>query len=128
MVYIHVNITTQIILLSLCNDFLSTEQDTMEPTFTNCPTQPINQASTGGNTLVTFTPPTGQDNCGTPTVACTATDPSNTAITLINNNNQLQGSFPVGTSPVTCTATDGATPTPLTADCNFNVVGMLKNG
>ena len=104
-----------------------TVQDTTAPTFTNCPTQPISQVSTGTNTVVTFTRPTGQDNCGTPTVVCTAMSPSNTQITLSLTNTQYQGSFPVGTSPVTCTATDGATPTPLTASCNFNVVGMLNN-
>ena len=104
-------------------------QDTTSPTIMQCPQQAISQTSTtGSNVLVTFTQPTGQDNCGTATVVCTAMSPSNTQISLTLNTNQYQGSFPVGTSPVTCTATDGATPTPLTASCNFNVVGMSNDG
>ena len=93
-----------------------------------CPQQDITQLSTGGNAvLVTFAVPTGQDNCGTATVACTAMSPANSQITLSLSNNQYQGSFPVGTSPVTCTATDGASPAN-TAPCNFNVVGMSNDG
>ena len=107
--------------------FFSTAPDTTPPTFIQCPTQPITRASTGVNTLVTFTEPTATDNCGTVNVACTAVSPSNTAIALTTIGNQEQGSFPVGTSTVTCTATDSANPA---ATCTFNVAvtqGMLND-
>ena len=107
--------------------YIFTAPDTTPPTFTQCPTQPITQAPTGANTLVTFTEPTATDNCGTVNVACTAVSPTNTAITLTTIGNQEQGFFPVGTSTVTCTATDSANPA---ATCTFNVAvtqGMLND-
>jgi hypothetical protein len=53
--------------------------------------------------IVTFTTPTGSDNCGSPTVVCSPASGS---------------TFPKGTTTVTCTATDGGSNT---ASCNFTV-------
>ena len=103
---------------------LFTAPDTIPPTI-QCPQQPINQASTGGNAQVTFARPTAQDNCNTVNVACRARSPTNSVITLSTIGSNEQGSFPVGTSTVSCTASDGVS---LTTTCDFNVIGMLNNG
>ena len=110
-------------LLFFLFPFFLTAPDTQPPTIA-CPGQPITQTSIGVNTLVTFTRPTAEDDCGTVNVACTAWSPTNSAITLSVTGNQEdgfneQGSFPLGISTVVCTATDGAS---LTASCNLNVV------
>lgn len=113
--------TTQIIPLSLYYLLFLTVPDTTPPIFIQCPQQPISQAKTGVYTLVSFAQPAADDNCVTVIVACTAMSSTNTTITLFlsPNGNQLQGSFPVGSSMVTCMATDEAKHT---TSCTFYVV------
>jgi hypothetical protein len=84
--------------------FAVTVNDTQPPISAACPgTQTVTATSSLG-AVVTFTPPSASDNCGSVPVAC---------------NPPSGSTFPVGTTNVVCTAQDAAM---LTDMCNFDVV------
>jgi hypothetical protein len=84
--------------------FAVTVNDTQAPTLTPCPAN-MSFVTPGTCQVVTYTPPTATDNCGTATVSCTP--PSGFC-------------FPVGTTTVTCTASDTSPDSP-DATCSFTV-------
>src|SRR6266498_1525570 len=92
-----------------CN-FTVTVNDCENPTIGACPPDKIVSPAANCCAIVTFTPPTASDNCGTVNVTCSPA--SGTC-------------FNPGTTVVTCTATDGAG---LKASCSFNVNVYACNG
>ncbi|MBS1787862.1 MAG: HYR domain-containing protein [Acidobacteria bacterium] len=87
--------------------FTVTVTDTQAPTLGACPS---NISVTGnGPTVVTYTPPTATDNCGSATVSCVPASGS---------------SFPLGTTTVTCTASDSSPNSP-DSTCSFTVTVMM---
>ena len=86
--------------------FTVTVQDTQAPTLSACPANITAPNATGAcNAVVTYTPPTATDNCGTATVTCVPASGS---------------TFVVGTTTVTCTATDASVNSP-DSTCMFTV-------
>ncbi|MBI1761535.1 MAG: choice-of-anchor J domain-containing protein [Acidobacteria bacterium] len=83
--------------------FTVTVVDNIPPVLT-CPAD-INVGTAGTTSVVTFTNPTGTDNCPPTTLASTCNPPSGFA-------------FPLGTTTVTCTVTDAANNT---TTCAFRV-------
>jgi uncharacterized repeat protein (TIGR01451 family) len=84
--------------------FTVTVKDTQAPNLSPCPSN-ISVTSGGGCQVVTYTPPTATDNCGSATVNCSPA--SGTC-------------FPPGTTTVTCTASDDSPDSP-DSSCSFTV-------
>jgi uncharacterized repeat protein (TIGR01451 family) len=84
--------------------FTVTVKDTQAPNLGPCPSN-ISVTSGGGCQVVTYTPPTATDNCGSAAVNCSPA--SGTC-------------FPPGTTTVTCTASDDSPDSP-DSSCSFTV-------
>ncbi|MEW5825875.1 MAG: HYR domain-containing protein, partial [Candidatus Bipolaricaulota bacterium] len=84
--------------------FTVTVTETVPPTISGCPANIVQNNDPGlCSAVVTWTMPTGSDNCALASVSCSPAPGS---------------VFPVGTTPVTCTATDTSGNT---ATCSFTV-------
>lgn len=83
--------------------------DTVDPTFTNCPTDITEQAATGSNTAIAiWLPPTAGDNCNV----------------QVTNNFNPGDAFPVGTTQVDYVISDFAGNTVI---CSFDVTVEAAN-
>ena len=89
--------------------------DTISPTIDSCPSNIAENSVPGDcSALVTWSPPTGSDNCDSD-LAFSTTAPG---ITVINQGGLCVGLFPVGTTTVTHTFTDDSGNS---ATCEFDI-------